>query len=339
MHELETAVSELGARQCGVMLLDQIVELGASVRQVRHWRERGWLVTVSRGLYRLRDHPWTWQSRLHAALLAAGPGAVVSRRSAGRLHGLWAYRNTDTVEVTRREPGDHEICVGTLHRSSWLPQQHVTKRLGFPVTSLARTIFDLAGDPDSSLRRSTVGKELHAKAIARTFNDALRRHGLQLLQETAVLAALAKRGRAGTVLIRELIKVFAHEYTPTESDGESLFVELLAGSAIDDVPRRQVVVNDEQGFVGTLDFVFDRAALNVEIDGLTHKGPLDQQRDRERDERLRALSIEVLRIDYWTLLEQPGRPMRELTRRLRARTAEGYGRSDVRIPPTNGTEV
>jgi very-short-patch-repair endonuclease len=259
---------------------------------------------------------------LQAALLTAGPGAVVSRRSAGRLHGLWAYRNTDVVEVTRKEPGDHEICVGTLHRSSWLPPTHVMTLSGFPVTSLARTIFDLAGDPDPPLRRSVVGKELHAKAIARVFNDALRRHGLQLLQETAVLAALATQGRAGTVLIRALIKDFAHEYEPTESDGESLFVELLDGSAIEEVPRRQVVVNDEQGFVGTLDFVFDRAALNVEIDGLTHKGPLDRQRDRERDHRLRVLGIEVLRIDYWDLLLHANREMRKVLRRVGPRSAE-----------------
>ena len=323
MQGLEAAVSDIGARQHGVVLLSQIVDLGASVRQVKHWRERGWLVKVCRGLYRLRDHPWVWDSRLQAVLLAAGPGSVVSRRSAGRLHGLWAYRNTDVVEVTRREPGDHDVCVGTLHRSSWLPAHHITTRGGLRVTTLARTLFDLAGDPDPPFRRSVVGKQLHAKAIARVFNDALRRHGLQLLQETAVLAALATQGRAGTVLIRELIKEFAHEYTPTESDGESLFVELLAGSTINEVPSQQVVVNDERGFVGTLDFLFDRAALNVEIDGLTHKGPLDRMRDRERDKRLDALGIEVVRIDYWSLLEQPNRRMRRFERRLRARSAEG----------------
>lgn len=306
-----------------MFLASQAFAFGATTDQLKGLTRRSWSIRMGRGLYRLRDHPWTWESRLQAALLAAGPGAVVSRRSAGRLHGLWAYRNTDVVEVTRREPGDHEICVGTLHRSSWLPPQHVTMRFGFPVTSLARTIFDLAGDPDPPLRRSVVGRELHAKAIARVFNDALRRHGLQLLQETAVLAALATQGRAGTVLIRELIKEFAHEYKPTESDGESLFVELLAGSTIDEVPRRQIIVNDEQGFVGTLDFFFERAVLNVEIDGLTHKGPLDRKRDRERDKRLHAVGIEVLRIDYWDLLLQSNREMRKVLRRLAPRSAEG----------------
>ena len=329
-------VAELGRGQHGLFLLAQAKDLGATVHEVRGWTRDGWIVRIGRGLFRLRDHPWTWESQLQAALFAAGPGAVVSRRSAGRLHGLWAYRNTDAVEVTRREPGDHEICVGTLHRSSWLPPTHVMTLGGFPVTTLARTIFDLAGDPDPSLRRSIVGKQLHAKAIARVFNDALRRHGLQLLQETAVLAALAKRGRAGTVLIRELVKQFAHEYTPTESDGESLFVELLAGFTIDDVPRRQVIVNDAQGFVATLDFLFDRAVLNVEIDGLTHKGPLDTKRDRERDATLRALGVEVVRIDYWNLLTEPTREMRRLATRLRARSEEGKRSNAAVIPPTNG---
>ena len=322
IRDVETAIADLAARQHGVFLAGQAFAFGATIDQLKVLSRRSWSIRLGRGLYRLRDHPWVWESQLQAALLAAGPGAVVSRRSAGRLHGLWAYRNTDAVEVTRREPGDHAICIGVLHRSSWLPATHVMMLGGFPVTTLARTIFDLAGDPDPSLRRSIVGKELHAKAIARVFNDALRRHGLQLLQETAVLAALATQGRSGTVLIRELIKEFAHEYTPTESDGESLFVELLAGSTVDDVPGRQVVMNDAQGFVGTLDFLFERAVLNVEIDGLTHKGPLDRRRDRQRDTRLRALGIDVLRIDYWDLLLHTNREMRRVLRRLAPRSPE-----------------
>jgi very-short-patch-repair endonuclease len=334
--ELEQRVAALGLAQRGVLLLAQAVELGATQPQVAHWKRRGWLVGISRGLVRLRDHPWTWESQLQAALLAAGPGAVVSRPSAARLHRLWAYRDCDAVEVTRREPGDHDICVGVLHRSSWLPPNHVTARDGFPVTTLARTLFDLAGDPDPAFRRSAAGKGLHKKHIARVFNDALRRHGLQLLHETAVLAALATRGRAGTVLIRELIAEFAGDYEPTASDGESLFVELLAASAIDEEPRRQVVLSDEQGFIATVDFVFDRGRVNAEIDGLTHKGPLDRRRDRERDERIRRLGYAVERYDYRELLLQPGKSLRALHRLLIERTAEGCERDDVHIPPTNG---
>ena len=47
---------------------------------------------------------------------------------------------------------DHRSPIGRLVETRWLPPTHVTDRRRLPVTTLARTFFDLCGDPDPGLR-------------------------------------------------------------------------------------------------------------------------------------------------------------------------------------------
>ncbi|MEO7556519.1 MAG: hypothetical protein ABIV94_07945 [Acidimicrobiales bacterium] len=57
-----------------------------------------------------------------------------------------------------------------------------------------------------------------------------------------------------------------------------------------------VVMNDREGFIGEVDFVFDPWVI-VEVDGATHRGPLDIAHDRQRDDPLRRLNF-VERVPY-----------------------------------------
>jgi hypothetical protein len=79
-----------------------------------------------------------------AAVLACGPGAVLSHRSAAALWEIAADSAT-AVDVTvpsqngrRRRPGIR------IHRSGRLSPAEVTVHLGIPVTTVARTLLDLA---------------------------------------------------------------------------------------------------------------------------------------------------------------------------------------------------
>jgi hypothetical protein len=159
-------------------------------------------VRIKRGIYQVRGHPVTWESRLQAALFDAGPDAVVARRSAARLHGVWHYRHGDAIEVVRPRGGHHPAALGRLRETTRLPAAHVTRLAGFPATTLARTCFDLAGDPDPGLRGKPWRDEAHERQIARVFNDALGRRGLTMVHEVAVLAAIGGRGRPEAELTR-----------------------------------------------------------------------------------------------------------------------------------------
>ncbi len=277
---------------------------------------------MCRGVYRLAHHPVTWESRLWAALLEAGPGAVVSHRSAARLHGAWRYRFRDAIEVSRVDGYDHRVRLGRLHRTNRLPPEHVTVVDGFPVTTLARTCFDLAGDPDPGLRRSAAGKAVHARNMGRVVNDALARRGLTFVAEVAVFLALAGRGRSGTVLMRRLLKKFGPHYVPTHSEAESLFAELAEAF---DVPPydRQVPMSDEQGWIGNVDALFRDVDEVVEVDSSWHDGPLDKEEDAERDRRLTALGLHVNRITYGQMVFSADKVMRALLKRLRRPDSPG----------------
>ncbi len=271
----EATLSTIAAAHRGVLTSGLALREGVTIKALRHQEAMGRVVRVKRGIYRVRGHPVTWESRLQAALFDAGPDAVVARRSAGRLHDVWHYQRADAIEVMRLRGGDHRVTLGRLRETTLLPAAHVTDVAGFPTTTLARTCFDLAGDPDPDLRNKPWRDEAHERHISRVFNDALGRRGLTMIHEVAVLAAIGGRGRPGTALVRELLKRFGPRYRPTKSDGESLFVELLEVFDLP-VPERQVRIGNDTTLVGTVDFLYRPQRIVVEIDGTWHDGPLDQ---------------------------------------------------------------
>jgi very-short-patch-repair endonuclease len=314
----EDELAALADQHHGVLTSGLALERGIGLAALRHHESKGRLLRIKRGIYRVRGHPATWESRLQAALFDAGPDAVAARRSAARLHGVWHYRNADAIEVVRPRGGHHPAALGRLRETTLLPAAHVTRVAGIQTTTLARTCFDLAGDPEPDLRGKPWRDEAHEQQISRVFNDALGRRGLTMVHEVAVLAAIGGRGRPGTALVRELLKRFGPRYQPTKSDGESLFVELVEVFNLP-VPERQVPLGDT-ALIGTVDFLYRLHRLVVEIDGSWHDGPLDQAHDDARDERLRAQGFEVVRIRYGDLILRPEAELARLRRALTTRT-------------------
>ena len=165
--DVDAVLSELGAQQHGVFHLDQAVRRGISYDALKHRRRVGRIVRLKRNIFRLRDHPWTWEAQLQAGLLDAGPGAVVSHRSAAQLHGFWRYRQQCAIEVTGPDHHDHLVTLARLHRSAYASAKSAHGPVaGFPVTTVARTCFDLIGDPDPGLRHSPQGRAFTRSNVA-----------------------------------------------------------------------------------------------------------------------------------------------------------------------------
>ncbi len=197
---------------------------------------------------------------------------------------------------------DHRLEFATVVESRWLPPAHITEVAGFPVTTLARTFFDLCANPDPGFRYR---HPAHERKMVRVYNDALARHGLTFAAQSACLVVLAKRGRRGTAVVRNILLRHPPETVPTQSEDESLFMELVRAYGLPE-PEKQQALSDERGFIGVVDFLWRRARLVVEIDSVWHDGPLDRAADRDRDDRLIDAGYTVKRWRHRDLIATPG---------------------------------
>jgi very-short-patch-repair endonuclease len=113
---------------------------------------------------------------------------------------------------------------------------------------------------------------------------------------TDVVAELARRGRRGSTLMRELLAARDVAFRPVESGLERRFVDIIRSGG--DAPfDRQVALGDDGGPIGRVDFLDRARALVVETDSdLYHSSPSDRANDARRDARLERAGFDVLRI-------------------------------------------
>jgi predicted transcriptional regulator of viral defense system len=140
-----------------------------------------------------------------AAALLGGPGAAVSHAAAGALHRIrrtWPRR----VDVTI--PRERRSRPGILFHCCRLPADEVTVVAGIPVTTVTRTIFDLAG----TLHRKEVESAMHEADIRR-------------LTDHLSLPELVQRhpGRRGVGTIRSILADQAEGQSATRSELEARF--------------------------------------------------------------------------------------------------------------------
>src|SRR5688572_5315371 len=173
----------LAERQHGVVTRRQGRALGASRDQLRRRVESGTWENVSLSVLRLVGSHRTFRQRCMAAALDAGAGAAVSHESAAALWRLPGFRS-GPLHVSR--PAGRST-LATVHRTH-VPETHVRLFERIPVTSPARTIFDLAG-------------VLHPGRTERALDNALAR-GLTTTEALhRVTEELVRPGRPGSSLM------------------------------------------------------------------------------------------------------------------------------------------
>jgi predicted transcriptional regulator of viral defense system len=143
MHAVQRAIARIAGRQDNVIGRDQMLDAGLSRGQIARRLAGGTMRRLYRSVYLIGPAPPTLMARCRAAAMACGAGAVVSHRSAAEMFGLLPAAEGDVhVTVQGRNPGVEPGI--RLHRVIALPRHHVTKMRGIPMTSVARTIADLA---------------------------------------------------------------------------------------------------------------------------------------------------------------------------------------------------
>jgi hypothetical protein len=134
----DLALADLAHAQHGVISVAQLLALGFGRSAIKNRVRTGRLHRVYRGVYAVGHSRIGYLGRCMAAVLACGAGAALSHRAAGQLHGL---RTGSWIEVTipRGRHGPRGIRLHETRRPP--PTAEVD---GIPVTSLGRTLVDLA---------------------------------------------------------------------------------------------------------------------------------------------------------------------------------------------------
>jgi very-short-patch-repair endonuclease len=134
----------------------------------------------------------------------------------------------------------------------------------------------------------------------RALDNGLAMRLTDIAKLEALLNELGKRGRTGTALMRELLSERGIGYVATESELERMFVKFCAAYGLPE-PRRQVTF-----IAGRVDFLFDPGLVIAELDGRrNHTALLNREADMERDARLTAMGLKVIRISHRRLTRDP----------------------------------
>jgi hypothetical protein len=313
MTHLDGQVATIAARQHGAFHRRQLEPSVATHSAVRRRVDTGRWERGPGHVYVVSGSADTWHRRLWIGLLEAGPDTVLSRRSAAVLTGLPGFK-PGPVDVLKREAHEERMRSCELHVSSWLPPSHRTHIDGFPTTSVARTLFDLAALGTPARRRRGL-PYLHPDRAERAVDDALVRDLTTLDQLAEVVATLGKQGRPGTRRMRAILEERGAGHIVTESVLEDLFMAVITSAGLPHPARQRTLGGDD--LVGRVDFLYKAERVVIECDGRRHHfGKVDAERDRWRDLELSAAGWLVIRVTWWQLVHQPERFTAHLQRVL-----------------------
>jgi very-short-patch-repair endonuclease len=261
----------------------QLLELGFGEGAIKYRVAIGRLHRVHVGVYAVGHTKLDWRGVLMAAVLAFGPEAVLSHRSAARLWGIRPNARRD-VDVTvpgrglRRRQGIHPHAVRSLD------PRDVTVIDGIPVTTLPRTLLDLAevAPKDHVIRAMT---EAERKGII----------DLKALEDTMARS----RGRRGRKPLREILADAVIE-PATREELERRFAELCREAKLPP-PKFNTLVEGK-----LVDAVWPEQKLIVELDSWAfHRHRKAFEDDRERDVVLQLAGYRIPRITWRQLTRKP----------------------------------
>jgi predicted transcriptional regulator of viral defense system len=247
------AIAAVASTQHAVIGLGQLRELGLTETAVHKRAASASLHRVHQGVYSLVPPKLlTRYGRYMAAVLACGPDAVLSHRSAADLLGL---RRTDRPRVDVTVPGRSGPCHEGIdgHRSTTLTPADVTTVHGIPCTTVARTLLDL-------------GDMISGRPLERAFDQA---EILQVFDLRSMQDQIARNRHRRPAVARAKAIIDTHHIgeTPTWSVLEDAFLAMTRGAGIPEpeVNAWILLPDDEPPILA--DFVWREQRVVVETDG------------------------------------------------------------------------
>lgn len=307
--------------------------------EIQRRRRAGTLTSLRPGIYVQSDQYETQsdverhRARARAAAISA-PSSVVSHVSAAALHRLPLFQaSLDTVHLTRPGTGGNVVRAGHHLHSGMLPDEQIVTIGRIRVTSVARTLVDLA---------RTTGYVTGVVAA----DAALYLRG-EITGPTAEILGRATHS-VGVGAARRALR-FADGRS--ESVGESrlrMFLDRLDLSGFGVGPcDLQIRIHDADGcLVARADLGYIVAGVLIEFDGKIKYGKLLEsgqsplqvlELEKQREDELRALGWQIVRVT-WSDFANPAL----LERRIRdclARARRAGGRASITGTAKAGTPI
>ena len=298
----DQAIARIAKRQHGLVTLDQLLALGFEDSSVRRRVAAGRLHRVHYGVYSVGAPVFTREAELMAAVLACGPGAVLSHRSAAELWGL-CDEEPGPIEVTAPNRRGRAPSGIASHRNSSLRAGDRTVLSHIPCTTIPRLLLDFAGvEPLDELRSLVNQAEIRKLVRHPLVREQIRRH----------------RGRRGVARLRLVFDQLHPETKRTRSELEALFLAMCAAASLPQPEVNMVLdVGDDDRL--EVDFLWRNTRLIMEADSRRfHDTDSAFLTDRQREQKLQLVGWRVSHCT-WEQVEFEPRALAATVRGLLAR--------------------
>jgi hypothetical protein len=267
-------VHSIAQRQHGLLTRAQALECGLSDGDIRGRVRAGIWQRLYPGVYRVAGSRVTREQTVLAAILAAGGKAMASHGTAAELHGLPAGEDQIHITVVGRRI---EVPGVRVHVVAGLQGPDCAVKNGIPVTTVARTIIDLAQVLSPERLEEVLDHALAGRLVSlHVLLQRLEKTGTQGRRGAGVLTALDGSPRPRQRAERLFLRIVARYGLPT--------------------PEREVEYHLSDGRTVFVDFVFCRV-VGAEIDSFLHHSSLtDWAADRGRNNLLRARGLTLLNV-------------------------------------------
>jgi very-short-patch-repair endonuclease len=272
----DRVVGALADLQHGVVARPQLLATGQTPRVIRRAVEAGRLRPVFRAVYAVGHVALSREGWWKAALLACGPDAALSHRTAAT---VWGLRTEATlpIDVTTAAARGRKHTRITTHRTFLHPLDALVID-HLRVTTPSRTIVDLAA--------TLTGRPL--RELVERAQD-LRRFDRNDLEAT--LARTPRR--PGTRRLQDLIALISPDADNARSHLERLFLSLVRAARLPRPRTNHEIAGHAR------DFVWPEQRLVVETDGYRyHSSRQARRRDSRRDRELTARGWRPARFTY-----------------------------------------
>ncbi|MFZ0379009.1 MAG: DUF559 domain-containing protein [Solirubrobacteraceae bacterium] len=277
MRDWIAKVRALADRQAGRLAWWQLIALEVDRKTIVRWTDGGLLFKVLPRVYAVGHRAPSVEADLWAAVLYAGPGAMLSHATA-----LWWRRLLDKqpwpleVSTPRRCQSLKGIRVYGRRAHERFPHK------GLPTTTIEQALLDFAVTaPIDRVRYALANADYHK------------------VLDIPALQVIAGNGRAGSTNLRSAIRRHEPKLARTRSPLERLFLPLCERIGI---PLPEVNVYIEGVLV---DAVWHDRKLVVELDGENNHSSWNQiQNDRSKELILRRAAFDVVRYGTRQLEEE-----------------------------------
>lgn len=291
MEPPEQRLVQIADDQFGLVTRQQALDAGLGENRLRSRLRSGLLVRAGARTYRLVGAPNTPDVRLRALMLDIGGDVWASARTAAACHELDGYELTPPFDVTILRRRDVKRVGHRIHTTTCLDPIDRTRVRGVRVTSVARTLIDLARV--ESTRRLTIALDA-ALRDGKVTEERLHRR----------VVALRTSGRFGIPKLLDAIEGVdvirgAHSYL------ERRFLELVASHGLP-VPETQRVLGRANGKIVRVDFRFPGTSVIVEALGHRwHRSRTQMNSDAARMNALLARGLQPYQFTYDQVVGSP----------------------------------